>query len=141
MVLVIAAKGGTASDADDGALGVGGKPMVDGGAAQVGGGDQVDLQGARPDGLPVGMGALAVFLKVDAGIVDQNVDLALPGEGSGPERPRGTGIAQLGLHQMAAVGAKLGRKGLCRAAAGAVVQHDRPARRHHGAHGGRPDAP
>ena len=73
----IAAKGGAAGDIDDAAAAIG-LEMLDGEAAEVGCGGEIDGERAGPGCLPVGVGSVVADALVDAGIVDQRVDAAEP---------------------------------------------------------------
>ena len=90
----IAAKARPAGDVDDGAAAMGAE-MADGAAAELAGSRQVDPQGALPGGqegieVAVGIGGF-----VDAGVVDQDVDAALPSLRSIPHGLGGSGIGEV----------------------------------------------
>ena len=82
--------------------------VLDGKGGELGGGQEIDLQRALPDGAPrcrpagvIGDRRLGL---VDGRVVDQHVDPALPGERLLPERLRRRLVRQIGADKVAALG-------------------------------------
>ncbi len=134
----VAAKGGAAGDVDDRAAATLAE-VADGLAAQVRRRHQVDAEGARPrrgPGLEVGVDARR---DVDAGVVDQHVDAALPGNGVAPQRGHAASVLEIGPHQVAPLAANLVGERHGALVAPAVVQHDVASRAREGADDGGAD--
>ena len=72
----IAAKGGAAGDVDDPSATATVEEMRDREPAEVGGGLEVDGQRPRPGGVPLVVGRVVRDRFIDAGIVDEHVDVA-----------------------------------------------------------------
>ena len=85
--------------------------VLDGLSSERGGGQQVDLQRALPDGAPGRRPASVIgdlrLVLVDGGVVHQHVDSTLPGERLPPERVGRLLVSEIGAHQKAAIGRSL----------------------------------
>ena len=104
---LLAAMGGPAGEMDEDAAAPRAE-VFDGKRGEFGGGQQIDLQRALPDGAPRCGPAIIIGDRrlglVDGRVVDEHVDPALPGERLLPERLRRRVVREIGADKVAALG-------------------------------------
>lgn len=93
-------------------------------AAQVRGGEHVDLERSTPDRVPFIEIRFRIDPRVEGRVVDQDVDSASPGYRRAPQRENAVVGSEIGLHPVAPIGTQGVCQGTRPFGALAIVEHD-----------------